>query len=284
MSVLVKKALVAVLVLMPMMTTSAVADEQALLERIQRLERIVKGQGLVSLLGRVDRLQNEVQRLNGDNETLRHELTKMKEQQRQMYLDLDQRLSAKASTPAVETANTTNDSVTDLVETPQETGVAEQAEVTQQVVEPGVEAGAPQQQNDVEAAPAAVENGEAAYQAALQTLRSGQYGQAITELTAFPEQYPQSSYLPNTYYWRGEANYVLRNFEAAITAFQTVIDKFPLSNKVADATLKLGFSQYEMGKVDQATTTLNKTIELFPNSSAARLAKVKLDRINKQSR
>lgn len=284
MSVLVKKALVAVLVLMPMMTTSAIADEQVLLERIQRLERIVQGQGLVSLLGRVDRLQNEIQRLNGDNETLRHELAKMKEQQRQMYLDLDQRLSAKASAPVVETANTNNGSVTDLAETPQKTGVAKETEVTQQAVEPDVEAGAIQQQKDVETAPAAVENGEAAYQAALQTLRSGQYEQAMTELTAFPEQHPQSSYLPNTYYWKGEANYVLRNFEAAITAFQTVIEKFPLSNKVADATLKLGFSQYEMGKMDQATTTLNKTIELFPNSSAARLAKAKLDRINKQSR
>ena len=135
-----------------------------------------------------------------------------------------------------------------------------------------------------ETAPVAVENGEAAYQAALQTLRSGQYEEAITALSAFPEQYPQSSYLPNAYYWQGEANYVLRHFDLAIVAFQTVIDQFPTSSKVADATLKQGFSQYELGKLEVATATLTSVIEKYPNTSAARLAKVRLDRMKQATR
>lgn len=132
--------------------------------------------------------------------------------------------------------------------------------------------------------PVAVENGEAAYQAALQTLRSGQYEQAITALAAFPEQYPNSNYLPNTYYWQGEAQYVLRNFDAAVVSFQTVLDKFPISSKVADATLKMGFSQYELGQVDVAKATLAKVIESYPNTSASRLAKVRLDKIEQETR
>jgi tol-pal system protein YbgF len=263
-----KKALVLASLLAIMMSNSVLADETELLQRIERLERIVKGQGLVSLLGRVDQLQNEVQRLNGDNESLRHELETMQRRQRELYLDLDQRLQAQpviAQDPAIESDTTVVESVTT-------TEVVQQSTNEQQTVE------------TTETLPVAVENGEAAYQAALQTLRSGQYEEAAVALAAFPEQYPHSSYLPNAYYWQGEANYVLRNFELAITAFQTVIDRFPASSKVKDAMLKQGFSQYEQGQTEEAQATLTTVIQQYPNTSAARLAKVRLDRMKQANR
>ena len=130
----------------------------------------------------------------------------------------------------------------------------------------------------------ALENGDAAYQSAYQTLRGGQYKEAIIALSTFSEQYPQSSYLPNAYYWQGEANYVLRNFEGAIKAFEVVIEQFPVSSKVAGAILKKGFSQYELGQVDMAKANLEKVIELYPATSSARLAKVRLERIGKETR
>ena len=71
---------------------------------------------------------------------------------------------------------------------------------------------------------------------------------------------------------------------AIFPAFQTVIDRFPASSKVADATLKLGFSQYEIGQAEQAKTTLSNVMEQYPNTSAARLAKVRLDRIKQERR
>ncbi len=280
MKIMAKKALVVALILSPLMANTVRADEALLLEKIERLERIIKGQGLVSLLGRVDQLQNEVQRLNGDNESLRHELESMQRRQREMYIDLDQRLSTQmpSSTPptAIEPADTTLPKV--MTDSPVSTTVVEQPNIITPVEPVTSTAQVPDE------SPVAVENGEAAYQAALQTLRSGQYEQAITALSAFPEQYPNSHYLPNTYYWQGEAQYVLRNFDAAIVAFETVINKFPISSKVADATLKLGFSQYELGQVDVAKATLTKVIENYSNTSAARLAKVRLDRINQQTR
>lgn len=273
MKVLGKKALVLVLMLTPMMATVAWADDAELLKRIERLERIVKGQGLVSLLGRVDQLQNDVQRLNGDNELLRHELKTMQQRQRELYIDLDQRLQTQTViAPTTEAVSTDQTPETGSNQPPAiESGTPTQIAAADNTVNTGT-------------SPVAVENGEAAYQSALQTLRSGQYEQAITALAAFPEQYPQSSYLPNTYYWQGEANYVLRKFAAAVTAFQTVITKFPASSKVADAMLKLGFSQYELKQMDDATATLAKVMEQYPNTSAARLANVRLIRIAEQSR
>jgi tol-pal system protein YbgF len=259
------------------------AGDEEMQKRITRLERIVKGQGLVSLLGRVDQLQNEVQRLNGDNETLRHQLETMKRRQREMYIDLDGRLQSQVlAVPPKEAPGVTTlqPVVSESVEIPQKSVEAVEKSVAKPVTKPDVKVQAPAEQV---VSPVAVENGEAAYQAALQTLRGGQYEAAIAALSVFPKEYPQSSYLPNAYYWQGEANYVLRNFDTAITAFQTVIEQFPVSSKVADAILKQGFSQYELGQVDVATQNLEKVIAKYPTTSAARLAKVRLERIQKEA-
>lgn len=271
MKMMAKKAVVIAVMLSPVISTVVLADEAALSQRIDRLERIIQGQGLVSLLGRVDQQQNEIQKLHGENESLHHELEAIKKRQRQLYLDLDQRLEGQVLATQIpvdpiedEQGQVSPPSVNDVLPESVEQKVDKQAAQV--------------------SAPVAVENGEAAYQSALQVLRSGQYEEAVAALKVFPEQYPHSNYLPNTYYWQGEANYVLRHFDLAIVAFQTVIDQYPASTKVPDAMLKLGFSQYELDKVDAAKVILNNVMQQYPNTSAAKLAKVRLDRIKQETR
>lgn len=271
MKMMAKKAVVIAVMLSPMMSTVVLADEAALSQRIERLERIIHGQGLVSLLGRVDQQQNEIQKLHGENESLRHELEAMKKRQRELYLDLDQRLEGQVLATQIP------------VTEPQDNQVEVPSAVVNDVLPESVEQDIDKQDTEG-AAPVAVENGEAAYQSALQILRGGQYEQAVAALVAFPEQYPQSNYLPNAYYWQGEANYVLRHFELAIAAFQTVIDRYPASTKVPDAMLKQGFSQYELNNIDAAKVILNNVMQQYPNTSAAKLAKVRLDRIKQETR
>jgi tol-pal system protein YbgF len=286
-----KKALaVSVMLAVALPTTAVWADEAALQKRIERLERIIQGQGLVSLLARVDQLQNDVQTLTGDNEALEHKLEEMQRRQRDLYVDLDERLQAQATAVQTPTPEVVEPTEPTNVEPAPISGEAPQPANTAEtpVTETPNESATPEtattgDASSAEAAPVAVENGEAAYQSALQTLRSGQYEQAAAALVEFPDQYPQSSYLPNAYYWQGEANYVLRNFEQAIAAFQTVMDRFPASSKVADAMLKQGFSQYELGQVDVAKATLTTVMQQYPNTSASRLAKVRLDRIKQQT-
>ena len=265
---------------------TAWADEAQLNKRIESLERIVKGQGLVSLMSRVEQLQSEVQRLNGDNETLRHQLNEMKRRQSEMSIAFDGRYqpvtipaSSENRPQLVEAASDSAIAELEKIAQPEEATVEKTQQPTagEKVVEGEVRI-------DSSASLMALENGDAAYQSAYQTLRGGQYKEAIIALSAFSEQYPQSSYLPNAYYWQGEANYVLRNFEGAIKDFEVVIEQFPVSNKVAGAILKKGFSQYELGQVDMAKANLAKVIELYPATSSARLAKVRLDRIGKETR
>jgi len=257
------------LVALTISCSSAIADEAALLKRIEKLERITSGQGLVTLSGKVDQLQAKIQDLNGQNESLMHKLESLERRQRELYLDLDKRIQTQAMVaPIPVTPQATSPSIS-TVSAPVPVVDAPGADTN---LIPPVDTAVP------------VEQGEDAYKAALQLLRSGQYESAVTALSAFPEQYPQSSYLPNVYYWQGEAQYVLRNFEAAITAFQTVIDEFPDSSKVPDALLKQGFSQHELVQIDTAKVTLTTVIQQYPNTSAARLAKVRLDKIQQETR
>lgn len=277
-----KSALAVVILLSSVMSShvmAAAAEGETMEQRVERLERIIKGQGLISLLTRVDQLQNEVKRLNGDNETLRHQLEEMQRRNRQLYLDLDERLSQQQAATATQPSQPIVTTAGSEAETVKQSDASESSAPQETATQPAVGEGAPS-----ESVPVAVENGEAAYQSALQTLRSGLYEEAVSALTAFPEQYPQSSYLPNVYYWRGEANYVLRKFEDAIASFQTVLDKFPDSIKIPDAMLKRGFSEYEMDNVDAAKATLTTVMQQYPDTAAARLAKVRLDRIKQESR
>jgi len=278
---LVTKLIVVGLLFASPVINTAWADEAQLNNRIESLERIVKGQGLVSLMSRVDQLQSEVQQLKGDNETLRHQLNEMKRRQSEMSIAFDGRYQPITTTSPENESPLVEEAITELegVVQPEEATVekTEQPTVGVEVIESEV----PIDSSD---SLMALENGDAVYQSAYQTLRGGQYKEAIIALSTFSEQYPQSSYLPNAYYWQGEANYVLRNFEGAIKAFEVVIEQFPVSSKVAGAILKKGFSQYELGQVDMAKANLEKVMELYPATSSARLAKVRLERIGKETR
>lgn len=269
-----KQLAIALMVGVVMTPSVSWAEPESVEARMDRLERIIQGQGLTSLLTQVDQLQREIQRLNGTNEELNHKIDQMQQRQREQYLDLDQRITeiqqqpAISQTPAVDNSPPMdNESIdSELADSASQSNTTDQADGAVDTL-----------------APVAVESGEAAYQAALQDLRGGRYQEALTALGAFPQSYPNSTYLPNVYYWQGEAHYVLREFDKAIVAFEKVLSSYPDSNKVSDALLKRGFSEFETGDASKAEATLNQVIQQYPDTSASRLAQVRLDRIQQNA-
>lgn len=260
-----------------LLPTATMAESQSLEQRIERLERIVQGQGLTALLSRVDQLQNEIQRLNGDNEALNHQLQQLQNSQREMYMDLEQRLESRPAVPAESERPSTAVPTSPALPTDSDSDADFLMDAPSSLEGESAQSQAP-------LASVSGADGETSYQQALQTLRSGEYDEAIQILNAFPEHYPGSDYLPNVYYWLGEAYYVTRNFEQAITSFQIVIEQYSASDKVGDALLKRGFSEYELGDIDKAAMTLNQVVATYPETSVARLARVRLDRIQQESR
>ena len=62
--------------------------------RLARVERLVNNEGLVNLMSELNAAQAELQTLRNEVETLQHDVEQSGNRQRDLYLDVDQRLQA----------------------------------------------------------------------------------------------------------------------------------------------------------------------------------------------
>jgi tol-pal system protein YbgF len=199
----------------------------------------------------------------------------MKERQRELYLDVDRRMSrlereggaagmphalssgaaAAGSTPPLTTANSPN--------------TLAPAAATATV--PAVAAD-PQQ----------LEQEREAYQKAFELLRELRYEQATTAFRDFLVNYPTGRYAHIAQYWLGEAAYARRDFVQAIKDYQALLQNHPRSAKRAEAMLKIGYSYQELKRLDESKKVMEQLIELYPDSTEAGQARNQLRRL-KQS-
>ena len=93
---------VVILVILPAIVAADEATDMkinALDVRIQRIERVVDNQALLSMVKRIETLQREVQELRGENERLTHELNNFKIHHEEQYLNTDHRLNSSSPVP-----------------------------------------------------------------------------------------------------------------------------------------------------------------------------------------
>ncbi len=245
-------------------------SRMSLEQRLERLERLMESQALVDMLMRLDSVEAEVDGLRGDAEILDHDLNGIKQQQRDLYLDIDRRLrqvELAVKQPSVSAASSG-------VTAPAGGSVAPQAGAVSMNV-------AVQTMVGDRADPAQERQ---AYQAAFSALKEGRYKDAIAAFEAFLAAYPAGDFTDNAQYWLGEANYVTRQFRVAEREFLKVLNQHADSPKVADATLKLGYTYYELGDWDAARKTLADAVARFPNSTVAKLAQNRLQKMRLEGR
>jgi tol-pal system protein YbgF len=184
-------------------------------------------------------LQEEVRMLRGLVEEQGHQLGRLQQQSRERYIDLDRRIAA-ASAGAV-TAQ------------PESSGIEQSAEANTA--------------ND-----SAAKN---AYEAAYRLVPAKQFEQALAAFEAFLQQYPQSAYAANSYYWIGELYQVVApvDLEASRQAFTQLLSQYPEHSKAADAMYKLGKVYFQKGNAEQSRQWLDRVIAEHRNSGAAGKAK-----------
>ncbi len=217
--------------------------------RVNRVERVVDSEGLVELLTRLDALQQDIESLRNDVETLQHQTEDSGTRQRELYLDLDQRLQALERSGA---------------------GLAAQATVLEGgKLNPGQ-------------LPVPGGSDRANYQAAFELLKQGRYDQASLALQQFMVAFPDSEYADNAQYWLAETFYVSQDYKRALKEFQVVLKRFPDSRKLPDALLKIGFCNYELKRWDAARKALSTVVEQYPETTAARLANQRLERMREE--
>ena len=224
----------------------------------------------------VEMLQQEVQQLRGQVEELNYNLGRLKEDQKQRYLDLDRRI-VSLSTAAPVTKESRVASVTD--QTTQPKIVVRQVKVisTAVPIASATETSTTQTQTLAGQAPNDPEAAKIAYKAAYALIRKRQFDASIVALLAFVKNFPQSDLVGNAYYWLGEVYMVQGDASLAVVSFEYVISKFPQHRKIPDALYKAGVAYQNTGNVDKANQLLQRVLAEYPESSAARLA---LEKVN----
>ncbi len=250
---------------------SPVAKQQlqgsTLEQRITLLERRLENQGLADIVLTLQRLQQEVQQLRGEVELQNHTMDALKKQQRDLYIDLDGRISRLQKTPAA--------GVPVAVKPVEAPVVVAPATVTTTEVKEAVGTLTPQVAGDP-----ALE--ESRYQTAFNLLKQAHYAEATTAFNQFLLSYPSGDYADNAQYWLGEVSYVTRDFAQALAHFDQLLQNYPDSPKVRGALLKSGYIHYEQKAWQSARTVLEQLISRYPGSSEARLAETRLQRMSKE--
>ncbi len=256
-------------------------------QRVQLLERKLKA--MSRLVMQLDALQREVQQLRGEVEVQNHAMDALKKRQRDLYLDVDQRLNqlshgsaAPAPAPVTDTTPPA-DAVMTTDSTPAAAPIAPAAPSTAVSPSPAPVVARPAPVTAVDSSPIDPVAEEKAYKAAFEMLMQRRYEDARGAFTQFLGQYPNGGYADNAQYWLAEASYVTRNFDAALIEFQAVIQNHPTSTKVPDALLKSSFIYYEKKQWVEARQTLEMLIKQHPDSTASRLATQRLQRMQREN-
>jgi len=216
---------------------------QELEQRLQRVERVLDSRAMTELLSGVDAATRELRELRGEVDVLRYELERLNERQRDQFRHLDERVAA---------------------------------------IEAGGPPGAAQAGERVVPMDLPASGEQDAYQEAFDELMEGRYGPAIQRFEAFIDGHPDSAFLPNAWYWLGEARYASGDYADALADFTRLREEFPDSDKSGDALLKIGFSHYELGNVDEARAALETVRSDYSGTALERLAEERLARIDAQ--
>ena len=213
-------------------------------QRIEALERMfsTRTEAQHRLQQQLDTMQQEVNELRGSIELHNYQLERILDRQRELYAEIDKRMSGVSNPPPV---------------TPVATNSAQQG------------SGAVLSANENDAYDKAVNL----------ILKDKLYDQAIPAFQSFLQTFPNSSYASNAHYWLGQLLFNKQDWAGASAQFQILVNKYPDSNKRADALVKLGVTEMERSNSARAKQLWEQVIREFPDSPSSKDAAKRLKSI-----
>ncbi|RME01482.1 MAG: hypothetical protein D6812_07995 [Deltaproteobacteria bacterium] len=224
------------------------ADNEALRDRVAKLEIALTAQAKVDLLSEIDEIRRYTKQLNGRLETTQH----LSETTRQEIARLKEYLYNRV--------RNLNDRLTFLEE-------------RLRIRAPASEESAAETPQDPALLAARVEE---RYEDALATYRKGDLMAAREKLKLLVEETDPTLIDDEILFLLAECNYDAKIYDEAFLTYQDLIDRFPASPHVPDAILKQAFCLLQLGKEKEAETFLHDLIDRYPKSEAARIARKKL--------
>lgn len=217
------------------LSLSATAQSNLSLEqRILQLEQQnqTKNQLQSQMSMQLIELQNEVKELRGIVEEHQFKLQQIQERQRDLYRDIENRLSSlpRHTAPVSQTVQNTKTPVvksTTQSATPRNTASSGEREE---------------------------------FEAVFKMVRNRQYAEAVKGFEAFLAKYPQGGFSDNARFWIGQVYFAQSKLEEAEKQFSLLRTEFPQSSKLATAILKLAEIKVKQQKWEEARTLYNEVV------------------------
>ena len=215
--------------------------ETELETRIVNLEAVIKSGSLNDMLNQIELLKQDVSKLRGDMETLRHLNATVEQRQKDLYQDLDGRLRR-----------------------------IEEKSV-------GSNAPAPNKVEEISATPdVKAPSDQEVYDQANALLDGMKNKEAFQALTDFIKQFPNSALLPDAKYALANAQFNLKNYKATIGTYQKLLDQHPDFAKNPEALLGLANAQIQLALIPEAKKSLKDLIKKYPKSDVIQNAQKRL--------
>jgi tol-pal system protein YbgF len=203
---------------------------------------------IAALSEKLTDLEQTLTKLNGQNETLTHDLDQARranESEKTRADALDQRLAAL------------------------EKRIADQEAAAAAVVAAPPLAGAAPTSTDP----------NTAFKSARQLLLDGDYGGAEQAFAGYVEAYPDSAKAPEARYWLGETQFVREAYSDAAGNYLGAVRGWPQTSWAPDAVLKLSRSLVALKKPADACKTLDELTRRYPKAPTAVTAKATSTRV-----
>jgi tol-pal system protein YbgF len=239
------------------------AQADALNGRVSKLDEAVRGtsasqQSMLELVNQIESLKREIQSLRGQIEVVNNNVESNAKRQRDMYVDVDNRLRRLEQGAGAPAGAAPSDAP------PPPSAAAPSAPPA-----PFPAAGP--------AGKAAASADEArAYESAQQQRRIGNFQGAVKAFQSFLTQYPRSPLAHRAQYWIGDSYFNLKDYKNAIASQQKLIATWPDSLSAPDAMLNIASSQSELGEGANARRTMDALVSRYPGTEAAAKAKRRL--------
>ena len=201
-----------------------------------------------------EQMSREVAELRGQIEVLTNSINDLEKRQKDLYLDIDNRLQA------IEAGR----------------GKAAPRQAAPAAVS---DAGKTDTKSDVKAESKPVDDTAAAlkaYEAALGLFKAGKYKEAAAAFDKFAKTYPDNEQAPAAQFWLGNSYYAVGDCKQVISSQQKLLAKWPKNGRAPDAMANIANCQAELGQKAESQKTLKDLVAKYPDSKAAGAAKQQL--------